>query len=187
MTFGIPTKLLPVTAQGEAAFQHHCDWISSRESIEATYMKAKEEQITPSDETNKDDGIGVPRPIDVLMGTRKLAQAHTSGNSHYHYLISEYQVRYDACETTIEKTVIASAIVMKVKERGGRFLLQKKGETNWYEADDWVVREKVTNSFRGRRKVAAARLKRINNDIARNAGNKWDGLPNDTDSLNFLE
>jgi hypothetical protein len=72
-----------VTAQGEAAFQHHYDWISSRESIEATYMKAKEEQITPSDETNNDDDIGVPRPIDVLMGTRKFAQSHI-GNMRYH-------------------------------------------------------------------------------------------------------
>jgi hypothetical protein len=75
----------------------------------------------------------------------------------------------------------------QLSHRGGRLFLQTKGETNWYEADDWVVREKVATAFRGRRKVAAARLKRINNDIARNAENKWDRLPNDTYSLNFLE
>ena len=159
MTFGIPTKVLPVTDQGEVDWQHHYNWISSRKSIEAINLEAKEEQTTPSDETNKDDCLDIPRPFDVLMGKKKIAQLHT-GNTRYQFLIDDYQERYDACETRIEKTIIASAIVMKVKERGGRFLVQNKGETNWSEADDWVVREKVTNAFRGRRKVAAARLNR---------------------------
>jgi hypothetical protein len=68
------------------------------------------------------------------------------------------------CETRSEKTILASAIVTEVKGYGGRFLLRKKGETNWSEADDRVVREKVTTAFRGRRRSAVARLKRINDD-----------------------
>ena len=154
MTFGIPTKVLPVTAQGEAAWQHHHDWISSRESIEAKKLEAKEER------TYKNDCIDVPRTIDVLIGTGTLAQSHT-GNTRYQFLIDEYQERYDAGETRIEKTIIASAIVMKVKDYGGRFLIREKGETNWSEADDLVARERVTNAFRGRRKSAAKRFKRI--------------------------
>jgi hypothetical protein len=156
MTFGIPTKLLPVTAQGEADFQHHYDWISSRKSIEATSIEAKEEQTTPC---SKDDSITVPRRNDVMMGTLKLAQSH-AGNRKYQNLIGEYQKRYDACETRIEKTIIASALVMQVKENGGRFLLRKKGETNWSEAAESAVGEKVTNAFRGRRKTAIKRIKR---------------------------
>jgi hypothetical protein len=175
MTFGIPTKVLPVTDQGEADWQHHYDWISSRESIEAKMLQAKEQQqqeqqqttTTPSEKetNNKDDRciIHVPRPIDVLMGRERLAQLHT-GNTRYQFLIDEYQERYDKCETNIEKTMTASEIVMKVRERGGRFLIRKKGETNWSEAEDWVAREKVTNAFRGRRKSAVARVKRIKND-----------------------
>jgi hypothetical protein len=159
MTFGIPTKVLPVTDQREVDWQHHYDWINSRKIIEATNLEAKEEETTPSDETNKDDCIGVPRTFDVLMGKRKVAQSH-AGNMRYQFLIDEYQERYDACETRIEKTIIASAIVMKVKDYGGRFLIRKKGETYWSETDDWVARTKVTNAFRGRRKSAIARLKR---------------------------
>jgi hypothetical protein len=163
MTFGIPTKVLPVTDQGEVAWQHHYDWISRRESIEAKNLQAKEEQTTPSGETNKDDCIDVPRPSDVLMGrTEKLAQSHI-GNMRYQFLIDEDQERYDICVTRIDKTIITSAIVMKVKEFGGRFLLRKKGETNWSEADDSLAREKVANAFRGRRKTAIARSKRIVN------------------------
>ncbi len=174
MTYGIPTKLLPVTDQGEAAFQHHYDWISSRKSIEAKNLEAKEGQPTPYDETNKDDWIDVPRTIDVLTVTGAFALSH-AGNTRYQFLIDEYQERYNACETRIEKTMLAMTIVMKVKEYGGRFLLRKKGETNWSEGDDSVVREKVTNAFRGRRKSAAARfLKRINYDGTLNVGNRWD-------------
>ena len=151
--------MLPVTAQGEADWQYHHDWISSRKRIEANNLEAKEEQTTPSDETDQNDCIDVPRTIDVLIGTEKLAQSHT-GNTRYHFLIDEYQERYDACETRIEKTIVASAIVMKIKDYGGRFLIRKKGETKWSEADDWVAREKVATAFRGRRKSAIARLKR---------------------------
>jgi hypothetical protein len=161
MTFGIPTKVLPVTDQGEVAWQHHYDWISRRESIEAKNLQAKEEQTTPSGETNKDDCIDVPRPSDVLMGrTEKLAQSHI-GNMRYQFLIDEDQERYDTCKTKIEKTIIASEFIMKVKEYGGRFLLRKKGETSWSVADDWDAHLKVTNAFRGRRKSAVARSKRI--------------------------
>jgi hypothetical protein len=161
MTFGIPTKLLPVTVQGEVAWEHHYDWISSRASIEAKNLEAKEEEQIPlSDETNKDDCIDIPSPMDVLMGREKLGWSHP-GNTRYQFLIGEYQSRYETCETRIEKTILASTIVMKVKEYGGRFLLRKKGETYWSEADNWALNEKVTNAFRGRRKSAIARLKRM--------------------------
>ena len=74
-----------------------CFWVN---------LEAKEEQTTSSDETNKDNCIGVPRSFDVLIGKQKLAQSYT-GNTHYHFLIDEYQERYDACATRIEKTIFA--------------------------------------------------------------------------------
>jgi hypothetical protein len=185
MTFGIPTKVLPVTDLGEADWQHHYDWISSRENIEANnLLEAKEEQTAPSDETNKDDCcIDVPRPIDVLMGREKLAKLH-AGNTHYQFLIDEYQERYEMCKTRNEKTILASAIVGEIKECGGRFLLRKTGETNWSEVDNSIAREKVTNAFRGRRKAAAVRFKRINDgtntskrQFRNDFGHFEDGLP----------
>ena len=165
MTFGIPTKVLPVADQGEADWQLHYEWISSRKCIEANNVEVKVEHKTPSDETIKDDCIAALQPMDVLMGRDRLSQSHT-GTTRYQCLIDEYRERYDMCEKAIDKTILASAIVVKVKEYGGRFLLRKKGETNWSEADDWAAREKVTNAFRGRRKSAAKRLKRINEDGA---------------------
>ena len=189
MTFGIPTMALPVYNwissrqsieaikleelnqlslserekaynDGETAWQHHYDSTRTK-SIEANNLEVKVEQKTPSDETIKDDCIAVLQPMDVVRGRERHSQSHT-GTLLYQCLIDEYRERYDMCETAIDKTILASAIVVKVKEYGGRFLLRKKGETNWSEADDWAAREKVTNAFRGRRKSAAKRLKRIN-------------------------
>ena len=66
---------------------------------------------------------------------------------------------------------------MQVRERSGRFLFQNKGETNWFEADDQVVREKVTNAFQGRRKTAIMkRFKQIDNNSTDNVRNK-SGMP----------
>jgi hypothetical protein len=152
-------------------WQHHHDSISRCESIGAVILEATEEQTTLlSDETNEDDCIDVPSPMDVLMGREKLGYSHP-GNKRYQRFIDEHQSRYDACETRIEKTVLASMIAMKVKEYGGRFLLRKKGKTYWSEAAESVVSEKVTNAFRGRRKTALKRFKR-----------SYDGTPPDAAS-----
>ena len=147
----------------EVDWQHYHDSSKSRfKHIEAAILEAKEEQMTPSDETNKGGYIAVPRPMtDVLMG--RVSQSH-AGNLRYQSLIAEYQERYDACETRIEKTIIAYTIVMKVKEYGGRFLLKRKGSTNWSVAAESVVSEKVTNAFRGRRKTARSRVVKRSND-----------------------
>ncbi len=111
MTFGIPTNLLPVTVQGEVAWEHHYDWISSRTSIEAKNLEAKEEEQIPlSDETNKDD-----------------SSLH-SRRTETDQCVDDYHERYDTCETSIEKTIIASAIVIKVKEHGGLFSSRKTGK-----------------------------------------------------------
>jgi hypothetical protein len=140
-------------------------------SIESVIFLAKEEQMTPSDKTNKGDCIAVLRPIDVLMGREKLAHAHT-GNMRYQFLIGEYQERYDACETRIEKTVIVYTIVRQIKENGGRFLSRERGDSNWSEADESVVNKKVSNAFRGGRRTAVARSKRSNDGTPETASKR---------------
>jgi hypothetical protein len=67
---------------------HHAASIRTCKSIEPAILAVKEEQIIPSDETNNDDCIAVPRPIDVLMGKEKLALAHAD-NVYYQALIGQ--------------------------------------------------------------------------------------------------
>jgi hypothetical protein len=156
MTFGIPTQVLPVNPDGEEAWEHHHhEWVRMREELEG---KKEEQQTTGATGNMQGDGP-LPTPLDVVMGNEKLAQNHT-GNTPYQFLINEHQTRYDSADANIEKTLIASQIVMAVKAHGGRFWMRKQGVPGWVVMDDWVAREKVANAFRGRRKAAMARAKR---------------------------
>jgi hypothetical protein len=56
-------------------------------------------------------------------------------------------------ETKLEKTMITRQIVQEVKAAGDRFL--KSDEAGYVVVDDSVAREKVSSSFRDRRKKAA--------------------------------
>ena len=162
MTFGIPTKVLPVTPDGEAKWEHHHEWVRMREELEA---KKEEQQTTvATDNIQGDDtSTGVPTPLDVVMGSDRFAHNHT-GNAAYKFLIYEHQEHYDRADSRIEKTLITSKIVMAVKDYGGRFCMRKQGISGWVIMDDWLARTKVADAFRGRRKTAVARAKRTSND-----------------------
>ena len=162
MTFGIPTKVLPVTLDGEAEWEHHHEWVRMRVELEA---KKEEQQTTVATDNIQGNATsaGVPMPLDVVMGSEKFAQNHT-GNAAYQFLIYEQQDRYDRADSRIEKTLIASEIVMAVKDYGGRFWMRKQGVSGWVVMDDWVARAKVADAFRGRRKTALTRAKRTSKD-----------------------
>jgi hypothetical protein len=157
MTFGIPTQVLPMTTDGEAKWEHHHGWVRMREELE-------QQTTVATDNIQADDtSTGVPMPLDVVMGSEKFAQNHT-GNTRYQFLISERQERYDSADSRIEKTLIASEIVMTVKDYGGRFWMRKQGVPGWVCMDDWVARSKVATAFRGRRKAAMERARRTSED-----------------------
>jgi hypothetical protein len=153
MTFGIPTHVLPMNSYGEAVWKHHHEWLRMREELEA---KKEEQQPSVATSNIHDPSTDGPMPLDVMMGNEKRAQNHP-GNTPYQYLISENQKRYDSADSRIEKTLIASEIVMAVKEYGGHFWMRKQGVSGWVVMEDWVAREKVATAFRGRRRSAIAR------------------------------
>jgi hypothetical protein len=137
MTFGIPTKVLPITNEGGIDVEHHRRWLQRRRMLEATIGRDNECQ------TN------VPHHSDVLYGRDKSVQEH-SGNIRYLNLIAEYWDRYDGA-SKIEKKSITEEIVELVKTSGGRFL--KMDDSGWVEVSDVVARDKVSNAFRDRRKA----------------------------------
>jgi hypothetical protein len=133
MTFGIPTKVFPVTTEGGIDLEHHRRWLERRRVLEG-----KNECHT-----------NVPNHSDVLFGKDKSVQEHT-GNIRYLNLIAEYWGRYDGAKK-IEKKSITEEMVDLVKKTGGRFL--KMDDSGWVEVSDVVAREKVSNAFRDRRKA----------------------------------
>lgn len=136
MTFGIPTKVLPITAEGEIELEYHKRWLERRRILEATIG-------------DNECHTNVPNHSDVLYGKDKSVQEH-SGNIRYLNLISEYWDRYDGAKK-IEKKSITEEMVNLIKKSGGRFL--KMDDSGWIEVSDVVAREKVSNAFRDRRKA----------------------------------
>ena len=83
-----------------------------------------------------------------------MARSHT-GNIRYYHIIATHQEQYDDARSHDERSIIAAAIVLSIKESGGRFLKLDGTNNSWLVVDDDTARVKVTNSFRTRRRRLA--------------------------------
>jgi hypothetical protein len=159
MTFGIPHRFFPFSANGEVDVTRHQAFIEERERDEA----AKSAQINSHRDS---DGtctipvetsqvfIIVPGPRDVLLGRGRLIQENM-GNIRYRNLIETYRTKYNNSRKK-EKTRLTVEIIQNVHDAGGRFLKQVNGDgktTAWVEVSTEVAREKVSHSFRDKRRI----------------------------------
>lgn len=86
-------------------------------------------------------------PNDVVCGRGK-GSYNRPGNKKFRALVQEYVPRYVNARTKLDKSMVLSAIVEKVREEnGGRFIKQRKGG-EWYEIGDEQAREKVGHAIR---------------------------------------
>lgn len=134
MTFGISSKLLPVDSDGVVSLVNHREWIRSRIQEEESSM-----ETVPR--------INVPGSRDVLLGRGKLTQEHT-GNLRFRHIVENHREMYENARK-LEKTRLASKIVVILQQTGGRFL--KRDGAGWAEVDDETARFKVSHSFRNKR------------------------------------
>ena len=140
MTYGIPVQVLPMTLDGDILCDNHKLWLEERRHWE---------ECRRSDNHQKELRCAIPGPKDVLFGRDKISRSHT-GNIRYYHLIATRQEQYDSAVSKDEKFIIASDIVLKIKESGGRFF--KLDKAGWVAVDDDTAREKVTSAFRTRRR-----------------------------------
>ena len=144
MTFGLPVDAFPITHdEDDCSLDNHMDWLHRREKLEAC----------SDNTTDKKEGIITePGPLDVVMGRGYEAQIHP-GNIRYRSIIAERQTVYDKSRS-YEKVVVVKAILLLVKEYGGRFLRQDGH--GWKLEDAQAVRTKIGCAFRDRRKAKPA-------------------------------
>ena len=126
----------------------------------------------------------LPRANDVLLGRGRPFQLY-SGNLALTAVIDRYRKRY-ALAKKMDKKIITSEIVKKIRESGGRFL--KKVNTDnpihdWEEVDFETSRLKVSHSFRTMSKWHA------DNDDSWNNGSKgsYDSSVDSTPSIQSEE
>jgi hypothetical protein len=135
MTFGVPTRILPVTSAGEYKLGNHMGWLQKRKQLEGAM-----------DSTLR---IMVPGPFDVLVGRGRFIQEH-AGNLCYRHIVESHMEKYEQATKRVEKTDLTAEVVKVVNERGGRFLKQDGG--GWTEINVDSARDKVSHSFRNLRK-----------------------------------
>lgn len=151
MTYGIPTKLLPVDAEGNLRKKEHLKFIKRRQIIERNPLKGKV--------------IVVPSNEDVLFGKGRVLPTHP-GNNRMNELIEERLEAFIQADKKVNKTAtFFKPVVDEIVAMGGRFLRQDK-DGNWEEVDYNTALDKVGHGFRNRkqlykplpRKVASKRL-----------------------------
>lgn len=153
MTFGIPVQLLPIDVEGNVRLDNHKLWLEQRRNLE---------KIRPQDH-QAEIHCTVPGPYDVLFGRDKISRFH-AGNTRFYHLIDSRQEKYDAATSKDERSLLAADILLIIKESGGRFL--KLDKTSWVVVDDETARDKVTSTFRTRRRSRrqASQPPKINRD-----------------------
>ena len=146
MTFGIPTRVLPLTDEGEVLIENHLQWLEQQRN--------REKMATGNDGLYR---VCVPGPLDVLLGREKSIQVHR-GNIRYNQVIADHLERYNDAPR-MEKTYITHEVIECIQSTGGRFLRQDKA--GWVEVDIKIAREKVSNAFRSKRKTRLGGSKSI--------------------------
>ena len=85
-------------------------------------------------------------PNDVVCGRGK-GSYNRPGNKKFRLMVQDHVQEYVQAKTKLDKSMVLSAIVEKVREEnGGRFVKQKKGV--WHEIGDEQAREKVGHAIR---------------------------------------
>jgi hypothetical protein len=132
----------------QASHENHQNWLAQRQKLESM-------------ENKNDEHIIVPSPQDIIMGRHWEAQLHR-GNVRFRDIIAKHWEAYDKGKKS-EKTMIARGVVQAITSSGSRFL--KSDGCRYVIADDMAAREKVSSSFRDRRKALNLEEKRRVDDF----------------------
>jgi hypothetical protein len=139
MTFGIPMDMFPITSDGKFPLDNHKNWLAQRRTLETMENTL----------SNDDERVGVPSPLDILLGRHWEAQCH-QGNLRFRNTIAKHGDAYEKAKK-LEKTQIAEEVVEELRASGSRFL--KSDGVGYVLVHDKVTREKVSRAFRNRRKA----------------------------------
>jgi hypothetical protein len=98
------------------------------------------------------NGISLPEEFqpssdDVICGRGKAARNH-QGNRYLRSLIEDAVGRYETARNRMEKTVLVTEIIDKIRSKGRGATFVKQVGGRWYEVCDDLAREKVGQSLR---------------------------------------
>jgi hypothetical protein len=136
MSFGVPVETLPFNDGGTAIrMANHAKWIARRQTKDEIMKR-----------TGKFDGLDLPAMNDVLLGRGKTFAMYP-GTVRMRNMV-ELDVEQYRNSSPPEKAQIAANVVAAVKQKGGRFLLDRRKDGWWVEVEDDAARLKVRSTFR---------------------------------------
>lgn len=140
MTFGIPIDSIPLSTEGKLKRKAHLDFIKMRLQQESRIVAAAR--------------IVIPTHKDVLFGRGKPFREFR-GNVRLYEMIDAKLEYYESIPIK-QKTEAIAEMVHSVKATGGRFLKQDDAGC-WMVADGKMAKEKVSNTFRTRLRIASSK------------------------------
>ena len=141
MTFGLPLKSLPVTADGTIKMELHERFLKQRTAIES---ERKQKELDRFKATGL---VEYPTWHDIICGRGKPFQTF-SGNLDFAKVIDVYRDEYQNSKEHLDKMVISTNILHQVQASGCRFLKKQPKHGCWELATDAVAREKVCQALR---------------------------------------
>jgi hypothetical protein len=161
MTFGIPTKILPLDMDGSIDLRPLHEWI--REHEQTTPRTSSDASgVTPhtplvviegeeSSSTPLSSSGFTPQPMDVVMGRGRRGDG-VAGNQKLRGLWVEYLPLYDSA-SSVEKTAFAQIVYEKITASGARFLAPpSKKNPEWSELTESESNTRILDGFRNLRK-----------------------------------
>jgi hypothetical protein len=158
-TFGIPSKILPLSADGEVHCHDHASFLSRLQNLELEhdagvkdlyqypslhYVVAKERERHRGTE----EGL-TPGPKDIILGRGKRASRYL-GNGKLRDIIEERFAVYEGGPIESRKEM-ARSVYSHLKRSGARFLIYSEHEKVWSELDQDSAIGKILHGFRNHR------------------------------------
>jgi len=138
-TFGIPTDVSPMKADGSWSTDHHLEWLRAQaRQEEAGAGKLQGDAVA--------EHVIIPRKFDVLFGKSARARLST-GTQRALHLVDIHREQYEKA-SKYEKTDLAEKIMTAIFKSNGRFLKQTKKCGGWTVVDDVEARQKIAHWFR---------------------------------------
>ena len=166
-TFGIPSKILPLSVDGEVHCHDHASFLSRLQKMESEQdagaheihhhqvlhnVVANERQRSPSTEEGLILGteeVLNPGPQDIIMGRGKRASRYV-GNRKLRDIFEERYAVYEEGSSGSRKA-LARSVYLHLIQSGARFLNYSERDNVWSDLDENSAIAKILHGFRNHR------------------------------------
>ena len=153
-TFGIPSKILPISVDGEVHCHDHASFLNRLQTMDSEHNLgtfATDHHVVANERERRSSKVDelTPGPKDIIMGRGKRGSRYL-GNCKLRDVIEERYAVYEEGHSESRK-VLARWIYSQLIQSGARFLTYSEHEKVWSELDEDSAIVKILHGFRNHR------------------------------------